>query len=152
MGWRQGPRGSLEAERSQSGWHHRCLCLRRRDIITDYRSGKHPGVTSRFSTESSRLERRRWGYLTSSGRQHVDELLGISDVERCYRHETVGLPHFDLVGEADEVKVVAGSQIPQDGKQSIFSLRVCDRGMTDRCEKASPNCFLGHFERVHVRR
>ena len=33
------------------------------------------------------------------------------------------LPDFDLVGEADEVEVIAGSQIPQDGEQSVFSLR-----------------------------
>lgn len=33
------------------------------------------------------------------------------------------LPNFDLVGEADEVKVIAGSQILQDGEQSVFSLK-----------------------------
>lgn len=33
------------------------------------------------------------------------------------------LPNFDLVGKADEVKVIAGSQILQDGEQSVFSLK-----------------------------
>ena len=61
--------------------------------------------------------------LTSSRREHVNELLGVSDVKGRDGNEGFGLPHLDAVGEADKVKVVAWTQVPQDGKQGLFSLR-----------------------------
>lgn len=60
--------------------------------------------------------------LTAVGNQRVDELLGVSDVQRRRRHQSVRLPNLDPVGEADEVEVVSRSQVPQDGEQSIFCL------------------------------
>ena len=65
--------------------------------------------------------------MTSSGHHHVNKLLGISDVQRRHRYEAIRLPHFDLVGEADEVKVIARSQILQNGEQSIFRLKKKDK-------------------------
>ena len=61
--------------------------------------------------------------LTSSGLEHIDELLGVSDVERRDGDQAVGLPHLDTVGEADKVKPVAWTQVPQDSEQGILSLR-----------------------------
>lgn len=60
--------------------------------------------------------------LTSGGWQCEDELLGVPDVEWRHRYQAVRLPHFDPVGEADEVEAIAGSQVPQDGEQGVFGL------------------------------
>lgn len=63
------------------------------------------------------------GILTSSGRQGKNKLLGVSDSKWRHFHETIRLPNFDLIGKADDVKAVTRSQVPQNGEQSIFSLR-----------------------------
>lgn len=63
------------------------------------------------------------GILTSSGRQRKNKLLGVSDSKWRHFHETIRLPNFDLIGKADDVKAVTRSQVPQNGEQSIFSLR-----------------------------
>lgn len=73
-------------------------------------------------TSSLQKDKTKTNRLTSSGRQHVNKLLGVPDIEGGHWHETIWLPNFDLIGEADKVKVIAGPQVPQDGEEGIFSL------------------------------
>ncbi|KAF3859378.1 hypothetical protein F7725_021777 [Dissostichus mawsoni] len=61
---------------------------------------------------------------------------------RRHRYEAIRLPHFDLVGEADEVKVIARSQILQNGtgvdhkhhilghRRQVFGGEVVDKRIT----------------------
>ena len=60
--------------------------------------------------------------LTAAGRQRVDELLGVPDVEGRDGHQAARLPHLHLVGEADEVEAVVGAQVLQDGEQGVLGL------------------------------
>lgn len=69
----------------------------------------------------SRLEKSRCSF-TSGRRQREDELLGVSDVVGGDGHEAARLPDFDPAGEADEVEVVSGSQVAQDGEEGFFGL------------------------------
>lgn len=50
-------------------------------------------------------------FSTSSGRDHVDEFLGISHVVGCDGHKFVRLPHTDAIGKSDKIEVIVGPQL-----------------------------------------
>ena len=78
------------------------------------------------------------GRPLTSGRRHVVNVhLAVSDVVGSDRHQVV-LPHFDPVGKSNDVEMILGSEVVQDGEEGILGLGK-HKGKTGHIRRVRPH-------------